>query len=109
MSFYDNSDSVWNRFSSVDNERIDHNNFFNESIETDVPGITSDGVYKRGTDSFPVFTVTSKEFNANMESYRKRVRLDGKAGEYLRSTRYNKPFYIQYTDESNKTYIRKIK
>lgn len=104
-----NLDSQWNRFSSNDNERIDMRNLFNEQLETDVPGLFSDDVYKKGTESFPCFDVSKGSFFNNMEQFRKRIRLDGKAAEYLRATRYNKPFYIKYKDESNRTYIRKIK
>lgn len=104
-----NLDNQWNRFSSNDNERIDIKNLFNESIETDVPGLFSDSIYRKGTESFPCFDVSKNKFFGNMEQFRKRISLDGKAAEYLRATRYSKPFYIRYTDENNKVYVRKIK
>lgn len=104
-----NLDSIWNRFSSNDNERIDVNNLFNEQYETDVPGLFSDSTYKKGTENFPCFNVSKDKFFGNMEQFRKRISLDGKAADYLRATRYNKPFYIRFTDENNKVYVRKIK
>lgn len=107
--FDTNWDSQWNRFSSNDNERIDLHNLINEEFDTDVPGLKADAVYKKGSESFPCFDVSKGSFFNNMEQFRKRIRLDGKAAQYMQSTRYNKPFYIRYTDENNKTYIRKIK
>lgn len=107
--FDTNWDSQWNRFSSNDNERIDLHNLVNEEFETDVAGLTADAVYKKGSEEFPCFDVSKNSFFNNMEQFRKRIRLDGRAAEYMKNTRYNKPFYIRYTDENNKTYIRKIK
>lgn len=93
----------------VDNERINFECVFEQALNTDVSGVTSDGTYKRGLDEFPIFNVNYQEFNANMESHRQRLRFSGKAGQYLRETRYKRPFYIRHTDESGKVYIRKIK
>ena len=107
--FDSNWDSQWNRFSSNDNERIDINNLVNEQFETDVPGLYADAIYKKGTESFPCFDVTRNNFFNNMEQFRRRIRLDGKSQQYMQNTRYNKPFYIRFTDENNKVYVRKIK
>lgn len=93
----------------MDNESISLANVSEEILETDVIGVNSDGTYCKGIDKFPIFDVPAKEFHANMEDYRTRLRLSGKAGEYLRNTRYKKPFYIRTVDANNKTYIRKVK
>lgn len=106
----ENYDSPWSRSSGIDNERVLAENYFNEVFETDVPGLYSDGTYKKGIDSYPVFNVNNKEFSSNMEEFRKRMRFTGKAAEYLRNTRYTKSFYIRYVDEqTNKAYLRKVK
>ena len=103
-------DSPWNRFSSMDNERICFENLVLEEYETDVPGLKSDAVYQKGMEKFPVFDVSKNEFRSNMEEFRSRMRFSGKAGEYLRCTRYKRPFYIRYKDEDEgKAYIRKVK
>jgi hypothetical protein len=84
---------------------------FNESIETDVAGVQSDAVYKKGFAEFPVFTVTEEEFMGNMEGHRQRCRFKSeKVAKYMAETRYKKPFYIRYENEATgKTYLRKIK
>lgn len=73
-------------------------------IETDVSGIYADGNYKGA----PVFDVSSEEFYNNMKMDRKRLRFKtgSNAGEYMRKTRYNIPFYIRNTEDG---YLRKIK
>ena len=103
-------DSPWNRFSSMDNERICFDNLISEEYETDVPGLKSDAIYQKGVEKYPVFDVPQNEFTNNMEEFRSRMRFSGKAGEYLRGTRYKRPFYIRYIDESAcKVYVRKVK
>lgn len=94
-----------------ENDIIHVQNIFNESVETDVDGINSDGIYKKGFDSYPIFDVTEEEFHGNMETHRQRCRFKSeKVAEYMRQSRYRKPFYVRYTNEqSGKTYIRKIK
>lgn len=76
-------------------------------IETDVSGIFADG---KKNDS-PIFTVSKKDFYNNMKMDRKRMRFETEtASNYLRGTRYNKPFYIQYKDdESGEHYLRRVK
>ena len=73
-------------------------------IKTDVSNIFADGEYK-GT---PVFDVAKDEFYNNMKQDRKRLRFKtgSVAGEYMRKTRYNIPFYIRNKDDG---YLRKIK
>ena len=93
-----------------ENDIIQPDNIFNESVETDVEGIASDGVYKKGFDSFPLFDVTENEFLSNMETHRQRCRFTTpKVAEYMQNSRYKKPFYIRYQNEQGKIYVRKVK
>lgn len=73
-------------------------------VETDVPGVFADGM----KDQFPVFDVDDDEFYKNMRSDRKRMRFntDNPVSQYLRQTRYNRPFFIK---TKNGDYMRKIK
>ena len=73
-------------------------------VKTDVSGVFADGEYK-GT---PVFDVSRQEFYNNMKQDRRRLRFksDSSAGDYMRQTKYNIPFYIRNTKDG---YLRKIK
>lgn len=94
---------------SSENERINYESIYEEEMESDVPGLYADGTYKKGIDHFPIFNVNQKEFECNMAESRQRLRFSGKAGQYLRESRYKRSFYIRYTNESGKTFIRKVK
>lgn len=85
-------------------------NVFNESIKTTVEGIESDGCYKLGRNSFPIFDVTEHEFKSNMEASRQRCRFTTeKVAKFSRQNRIT-PFYIRWTDEATgKAYIRRVK
>lgn len=82
-----------------------------EKFETDVPDVKADAQVKVGTETYPVFDVTDKEFHQNMTWGRKRVRFDAdsNASNYMRNTRYNRPFYIRNTDGQGKKYVRRVK
>lgn len=82
-----------------------------EGFATDVDGVMADGEHPHGNDRFPVFNVSKNEFYQNMNYGRKRLRFKtgSKAQSYMKGTRYNRPFYISYTDSKGKTYSRKIK
>ncbi len=69
---------------------------------TDVPEIKT----KDQKDGLPVFDVDKDEFYQNMNHGRKRIRFKSgsPAAEYMRKTRYNKPFYIRHGE-----YMRKVK
>ena len=78
-----------------DVERINPGNVKNEPFTTDVEGVDSEAYYVKGIDKFPVFTVTDDEFNKSTDTYRRRISLSGKAGDYLKGARTNRPFYIK--------------
>jgi len=82
-----------------------------KGYETDVPGVLADDEVSVGTDKFPVFDVSSSEFHQNMQYGRRRIRFkpDTPVQQYHRNTRYNRPFYIRYTDEKGKKYVRRVK
>lgn len=73
-------------------------------VKTDVANVFADGEYK----GQPVFDVSTTEFYNNMKQDRKRLRFKtgSVAGDYMRKTRYNIPFYIRNTKDG---YLRKIK
>jgi hypothetical protein len=75
-------------------------------IETDVSGVFADGM----KDQCPIFSVTKDEFYKNMKADRRRLRFETEpAASYLRGTRYNRPFYIQYKGENGEHFLRKVK
>ena len=59
----------------------------------------------------PVFDVEHKDFWQNMEMGRKRLRFQSGSAvqQYMQKTRYNKPFFIRYKDDSGKEFIRRVK
>ena len=73
-------------------------------IETDVKGVFADGL----KDQLPVFDVEDDDFFKNMKSGRQRLRFksDNPVSQYLKQTRYNKPFFIK---TKNGQYMRKVK
>ncbi len=73
-------------------------------IETDVEGIFADA--EKG--GCPVFDVSKEEFYNNMKLDRKRLRFkrDSVVSKYMRSTKYNRPFYVRNSEDG---YLRKIK
>ena len=76
-------------------------------VQTDVEGVFADG--KKG--DCPIFSVTKEEFYNNMRNDRKRLRFKTEpAANYLRGSRYNQPFFIQYKDDaSGEHFLRKVK
>lgn len=75
-------------------------------VETDVQGVFADGL----KDGAPIFSVTKEEFFNNMKSDRRRLRFgsDTPVSSYLRGSRYNQPFYVQYKGDDGH-YLRKVK
>ena len=80
-------------------------------LSTDVNDVFADAEVKVGTETFPVFDVSDNEFHQNMTWGRKRVRFNNEtpAANYMRGSRYNRPFFIRNTDKQGKTYTRRIK
>lgn len=75
-------------------------------IETDVQGVFADGT----KNNCPIFSVTKEDFYNNMKADRKRMRFSTEhAAQYLRGTRYNKPFYIEYKGDNGEHFLRKVK
>ena len=76
-------------------------------IATDVEGIFADAE----KNQLPVFDIAHDDFYANMKADRKRVRFKGDtaASQYLRGTKYNKPFYLRTTDSNGQQLLRKVK
>jgi hypothetical protein len=79
-------------------------------FSTDVKGVYADGEVPHGQDKIPVFKVDKKEFMNNMTADRRRLRFPGEstAGRYMRQTKYNRPFFIEY-EEAGKAFRRKVK
>ena len=74
-------------------------------VETDVADVKADGLAR---DGLPIFTVSQDEFFKNMKQNRNRLRFgsDTTASQYMRKTRYRRPFWIR--DEKG-GYMRKVK
>jgi len=75
-------------------------------VETDVEGVFADGE----KNQFPIFNVDEEDFFNNMKADRRRLRFkpDNSASQYLRGTKYNKPFFIQYKGDDGH-FMRKVK
>jgi len=75
-----------------------------KGVPTDVDGVFADGE-KLG---MPVFDVSPEEFFNNMKMDRRRLRFnkDSNASKYMRTTKYNRPFWIRNSLDG---YMRKIK
>jgi len=82
-----------------------------KGIPTDVKGIYVDSVVKQGHNEFPVFKCNKKDFYNNMTDNRKKMRFQSGSDiqQYMQKTRYNKPFFVSYTDDNGKTYKRRVK
>jgi hypothetical protein len=81
------------------------------TAETDVQGVFADDTVNHGVDKFPVFNVDKNVYMNNMHNDRKRLRFPSElpVTQYMRNTKYNRPFFVQYTEDSGKTYRRKVK
>ena len=81
------------------------------SFATDVEGVSSDSEVKHGNISLPCFSVDKHVFYQNMQSGRRRLRFKSgtNAQQYHSQSKYQRPFYISYTDSKGKTFQRKIK
>lgn len=80
-------------------------------FDTDVPDVKADSQVNVGTETYPVFDVSDAEFHQNMMWGRKRVRFNNEtpAANYMKGSRYNRPFYIRNTDAQGNKYTRRIK
>jgi len=92
-------------------EMISTGNITDEKIQTDVVGVESDGTSVYGLDKYPLFDVNKDDFFRNMGVDRRRLRFasGSKAQQYHAQSRYNRPFYIRWTDDNGNAYKRKIK
>lgn len=81
------------------------------SFATDVEGVNANSEVKQGNVSFPCFDVTKGEFYQNMQAGRRRLRFKSgtDAQQYHSKSKYQRPFYVSYTDSKGKTFQRKIK
>jgi len=75
-------------------------------ISTDVDGVFADGM----KNQFPIFDVDKEDFFNNMKAERKRLRFkpETAASQYLRGSKYNRPFFIQYKGDDGH-FMRKVK
>ena len=74
-----------------------------KGVPTDVDDVFADAV----KGDAPVFDVSQEEFNNNMKMDRRRLRFrqGSKAAEYMRKTKYTRPFWIRNTKDG---FMRKI-
>ena len=78
-----------------------------DGFATDVDGVMANGE----REGKPVFDVEHGEFYQNMEFGRKRLRFKSGSNiqQYMQGTKYKNPFFIRYTDDNGKQYIRRVK
>lgn len=78
---------------------------------TDVPDVMADEIQIDNNEEFPVFNVCDRDFYQNMTVGRKRLRFRAgtNAQKYHQGTKYNRPFYIKYTNNDGNSFMRKIK
>jgi hypothetical protein len=95
----------------TDDIKLDGDQIKNDGFKTDVENIIAPESIKRGKDEFPCFHVSNKEFFQNMQGGRKRIRFSNgtDAQKYMQNTKYQRKFYIKYTDNNGKSLIRSIK
>ncbi len=76
-------------------------------VATDVEDVFADGQ----KDNMPVFDIDHENFYSNMKADRRRIRFkgDSSASQYMRKTRYNRPFYLRTTDQNGQQLLRKVK
>ena len=76
-------------------------------IQTDVEGIYADGQ----KNNLPVFDIGHDDFYNNMKADRRRVRFKAEtaASQYLRGTKYNRPFYLRTSSPDGTVLLRKVK
>jgi len=91
-------------------EPIVMDNIINEPMKTSVDTLEADGYYAKGIDKTPIFDVEKSDFYNNMTADRQRIRFKSgsKAQRYAQETKNNQ-FFIRYTDDNKRQYIRKVK
>jgi len=83
--------------------------------ETDAPGVFSHDKVKVGIDEFPVFDISTRDFENVSQYGRQRTRFSDPesktAADYMKTTRYQRPFYVRADDPAGtgKKFIRRIK
>jgi len=82
-----------------------------DGYQTDVPDVKAQSSVKRGKDEFPCFDVSQKEFYQNMQGGRRRIRFnrDTPQQKYFQGSKYQRKFFIKYTDDNGKSMVRSIK
>ena len=82
-----------------------------QGVPTDVKGVYADSMVKQGHNEFPVFKCNRNDFYNNMTDNRKKMRFQSGSDiqQYMQKTKYNKPFFVSYTDSSGKTFKRRVK
>jgi len=80
-------------------------------VPTDVEGVFATSIVKQGHNEFPVFKCNKNDFYNNMTDNRKKMRFQSGSvvQQYMQKTKYNKPFFISYTDNDGRTYKRRVK
>ena len=82
-----------------------------EGFETDVEGVKANSFIQHGSDKFPCFDVPKDSFFQNMKDGRKRIRFKNGTPEqqYMQKSKYQRKFYIKYSDENGKAFVRTVK
>lgn len=77
------------------------------SKDSGVEGVEVDGWYK----NTPVFDVNKEDFFKNMRLDRNKTRFanQSKPSQFMKGTKYRKPFYVRYKDSNGTPYLNKFK
>lgn len=78
-----------------------------KGIDSGVEGVSADDVYK----DTPVFDVDKDSFFKNLRLDRNKTRFKNgsKPSQFMKGTKYRKPFYVRHTDSNGTPYLNKIK
>ena len=76
-------------------------------IDSGAEGVSADDWYK----NTPVFDVNKNSFFQNMRLDRNKTRFANgtKPSQFMKGTKYRKPFYVRFTDSSGEQYLNKFK
>ena len=108
ISGFGDEDSIENPIKNDGENFIDKKE--EEILTTDVEGVNADSFVQKGKDQFPCFDVDKHAFYQNMNSGRRRIRFKNgsNAQQYMSKSKYQRKFYIKYTDGNGDSMMRPI-
>jgi len=91
----------------MSNEEENNGEEKSDVIDSGVENVSADDTYK----GCPVFDVNSTEFFNNMRKDRNRMRFsnNSKPSQFMKGSKYRKPFYMAYKDKNGEKFLSKVK